>query len=167
MRDRLIIGIGNTLCGDDGVAAAVLAHLGRTVAVEDVLVVHQLTIEMAPLVAECHSVLFIDAALKLPEGTFSIQPLSYGTEVSSPFGHQLTPAELIQLSSALFGEHPKAYMMAIGAGQFDDVDCLSPKILASLPIYTNVVELWYREHKWLGENTTSQIEIEQYNTYAT
>ena len=61
--DVLVIGYGNTLRGDDGIGPAVAGEIDRlAVPGVRVIVVHQLTPELAADLAACRRAVFIDAA---------------------------------------------------------------------------------------------------------
>lgn len=153
MRDRLVIAIGNTLRGDDGIAARVVAAAGSEIAPTDVLVVHQLTIELAPVVAEAAHVLFIDASVLLPPGDSELNPLPHDVEAASPFGHHLDPAELLGLARELFNATTSAALLSIGAADFDTPDKLSPQLSAQMPRYASEVLDWYHAAEFAGDET--------------
>jgi len=153
MRDRLVIAIGNTLRGDDGIAARVVAAVGNEIAASDVIVVQQLTIELAPVVAEASHVLFLDASVLLPPGDSELNPLPFDVEADSPFGHHLEPAALLFLARELFNATTSAALLSIGAADFDTPDKLSPQLSAQLPRYAAEVLDWYRAAEYADFET--------------
>lgn len=152
MNKCLIIGIGNTLRGDDGIASLVLKHLHDTIVSDRIVEVTQLTIELAPTLAECKCVLFIDAALDLPPGQWKIGEVPTGVEAATPFGHELTPAELVQLTCALFRHCPAASLLRIGASEFDKPDSISDILSVNVAAYADCVSHWYQENFHEDEN---------------
>lgn len=129
MRQRLVIGCGNTLRSDDGSGWRLAMALGRLdlpgLRVE---AVHQLTPELAPLIAEAQAVVFVDAALA--PATEAIVPLALqrlGDHAGSqPFSHQLTPRQLLELSRQLYGGQPPAWQLLIPVQELSIGDQLSP-----------------------------------------
>jgi hydrogenase maturation protease len=122
----LVIGIGNTLAGDDGVGAAVARRLRRRRRSRDVrvLVVHQLTPELVEEIAAAERVIFVDAGLT---GT--------GVEVTqvtpaarwSALAHTMTPAELLGLTMAICGSNPEALVVTVPGLTFEPGPSPSPR----------------------------------------
>jgi hydrogenase maturation protease len=129
MKQRLVIGCGNTLRSDDGVGWHLAMALGSLdlpgLRVE---AVHQLTPELAPLIAEAEGVVFVDAALA--PATEAIAPLALqrlGDQAGSqPFSHQLTPRQLLELSQQLYGGQPTAWQLLLPVHELTIGDRLSP-----------------------------------------
>jgi hydrogenase maturation protease len=142
--DHLIIAIGNALRGDDGVAARVITELGNRLAANNVLIVEQLTIELAPIVADSRHVLFVDASVALPPGKSELNSLSDHVEAASPLGHDLQPAELLSLSHSLFGSDTYGALLSIGAKDLDSPDCISPLLSSQLSRYASEILDWCR-----------------------
>jgi hydrogenase maturation protease len=134
--DVLVIGIGNSARGDDGVGPAVVARLDRT---SSTLAVHQLLPELAPRLAECTRVVFVDAEVGPPPGTVSVrrlEPIGPGrrsTPGSLLLGHALSPEHLIALTFSLFRRAPEAWLVSIGARRFED-DTLSEDVLPAVDV---------------------------------
>jgi hydrogenase maturation protease len=115
----LVIGYGNTLRSDDGagvrVAQAVSAW-GRP----DVrsLVVHQLTPELAELLAGAERVLFVDARSD-EEGTdIAILPIEPSSTTQSIHGHISDPRWLLALARGLYGQSPQAWLITVPGVDF-------------------------------------------------
>jgi hydrogenase maturation protease len=131
--DRLVIGIGNPLRGDDG-AGALLAEPvgGRSV--------QQLTPELAADLAELEAVLFIDAWLApvgaAPQLTV-ITPAAGAAE-----SHRLEPAQLLAISQALYGCAPQAHLLRVPAYRFDHGTALSAELQAALPAARSLLQGW-------------------------
>lgn len=114
---RLVIGYGNDLRGDDGAgraAADALAALhlpGVTV-----LSVHQLTPELAPLLADAGMVVFLDASAGT-DGTVSLTRLTPGVTGELP-GHFAAPEFLLLLTHEVYGRAPRSWLITIPAEHF-------------------------------------------------
>lgn len=109
----LIIGYGNELRRDDGVGPRLAA---RVAAWERpgvrCLSVHQLTPELADLLAEAREVIFVDASANgpglriqslVPDAACCLDP------------HHSSPAALLSLCQVLYGQAPSAWLLTIAA----------------------------------------------------
>lgn len=119
----LIIGIGNPLRRDDGVAERVLELLGPVPRART-LVCHQLLPELAEDVAAADRVIFVDADLE--PGAPRLEPLETAAAPVSLVGHSLSPAQLLALASALYGFQGTAWLCRVPGVDFGDGAGLSP-----------------------------------------
>jgi hydrogenase maturation protease len=151
MKQRLVIGCGNTLRSDDGIGwrlAMALSNLDLPgLRVE---AVHQLTPELAPLIAEAEAVVFVDAALA--PATETTQPLALqrlGDHVGTqPFSHQLTPRQLLALSQQLYGGEPPAWLLLLPVHELTIGDQLSPAAARAMEQALALLRHWAQpEHK--------------------
>ena len=129
----LIIGCGNPLRGDDGVAWRVAEELARA-SMEDIEVVaqHQLTPELAFAISRAEAVLFVDADAAASAGEIRCQEVTPRPSAVS-LSHELSAAGLLSLSQKLYGKQPRASMISIGGETFAHSESLSPKVEAALP----------------------------------
>jgi len=114
---RLVIGYGNDLRGDDGAgraAADALAECHLTGV--SVLSVHQLTPELAPLLADAGMVVFLDASAS-SDAAVSLAHLSPAA-TGGPPGHFATPERLLLLTQEVYGRTPRSCLITIPAEQF-------------------------------------------------
>jgi hydrogenase maturation protease len=140
----LVLGVGNPLRGDDGVAHAVLRRLERRGGfAARVEAAHQLTPEMAPLVAESAAVLFVDASTTLPPGEVRIEAVSAG-DGAQPLTHHLSPDTLLLLAERLYGRAPRAWLLTIGAASMELGEGLTPAIEAAAEEAAGHVLSWLR-----------------------
>ena len=123
-RNRLVIGIGNPLRGDDGVGALLAEPVGGRC-------VQQLTPELAAELAELEAVLFIDAWLA-PAGAAG--------------SHRLEPAQLLAISQVLYGRAPDAHLLRVPAYGFDHGTVLSAELQAALPAARALLCQWMSGH---------------------
>lgn len=147
--NRLVIGIGNPLRGDDGVGAllaeqaAVLtaAEPGGPVAVRSV---QQLTPELAAELAPLDAVLFIDAR----EATKGAEPYLKELQPAGASGdsHRLEPAALLAVSQALYGRAPEAQLLLVPATVFAHGTALSAQLQQALPAARHLLHQWLRGH---------------------
>lgn len=152
--NRLVIGIGNPLRGDDGVGAllaeqaAVLtaAEPGGPVAVRSV---QQLTPELAEELAQLDAVLFIDAWAAPAGAEPQLQPLCPAGAASagaSSDSHRLAPADLLAVSQALYGRAPEAQLLLVPAYAFEHGTALSAGLQAALPPARALLRQWLAGH---------------------
>jgi hydrogenase maturation protease len=136
-RNRLVIGIGNPLRGDDGIGALLAEQAGGRS-------VQQLTPELAADLAELEAVLFIDAWLA-PVGA-APQLTLLSPAAASGDSHRLEPAELLAMSQALYGRAPEAHLLRVPAHAFAHGTALSVELQAALPAALALLHPWMRGH---------------------
>jgi hydrogenase maturation protease len=117
----VVLAIGNTLRGDDGVAGRVADLLGTHSGV-DVRRVHQLTPELAEEIAHAAAVVFVDAD---PEAGEARLDRLVPAPRRSAFTHAVTPCELVLLAEQLYGFQGAAYLCHVPAEKFTAGDSLS------------------------------------------
>lgn len=128
----LIIGIGNTLRGDDGAgheAALLLADAlaGDTV---EVIACHQLTLEMSEPLARAATAVFIDAEYGGAAGEIRLRSLvPTGADL---FTHDLIPETLLSAALALYGHAPEAWLYTICGEDFGYKDALTASVDAAV-----------------------------------
>lgn len=138
--NRLVIGIGNSLRGDDGVGALLADEAGGRS-------VQQLTPELAEDLAQLEAVLFIDAWLAPVEEAGTAEPLPRLVELSpAPSAavetHRLEPAQLLALSEALYNRRPRAHLLQVPAHAFAHGTALSDELQAALPAARHLLQGW-------------------------
>jgi hydrogenase maturation protease len=122
----IVIGYGNPLRGDDGVGRRVAEIVsGWGLPTVRVLVVHQLTPELAEPLAAADLAIFIDASVAQPGGTTQVQPLDPAV-VGAAFGHAGDPRSLLSLARIAFGRNPRAWSITIPATNIAVSEGLSP-----------------------------------------
>lgn len=131
----LVIGFGNPLRGDDGVAWHILGQLLDTGYGEDesVVLTHQLTPELAETVSQAANVIFVDAAEGSLPGVIADFPVKAEPDSTSFTFHELTPSGLLALAGRLYGPPPPAVMVTVTGQSFDPSEMLSQPVLAALP----------------------------------
>jgi hydrogenase maturation protease len=117
----VVLAIGNTLRGDDGVADHVADLLGARSGV-DVRRVHQLTPELAEELAHATAVVFVDAD---PRATEARLERLIPAPQRSPLTHSVTAGELVMLAEQLYGFQGVAYLCHVPAEDFTEGDSLS------------------------------------------
>jgi len=125
-RSILLIGYGSDLRGDDGAGrrtAEIVADRGG----EDIKVwsVHQLTPDLAPVLAEADVAIFADACAEDFGNSVRIRRLLPSYRESGHV-HVGSAAELLGLSEWLYGRSPEAWAVDIAAFEFAIGDVISP-----------------------------------------
>jgi hydrogenase maturation protease len=111
----LVIGYGNTLRADDGAGPCVAARAsawgwpGLTA-----IAVHQLTPELAEPLAAAELAIFLDARLADASEEVEIIPLEPAGSGGMD-GHTSDPRSLLALAQAVYGRHPRAWLVTLPA----------------------------------------------------
>ena len=135
MPHTLIIGYGNPLRGDDGVgprAAELLAETPFPDGVQ-VLVCHQLTIELAPQIAEADRLILIDARATGEPGSIQQCVLTPAIPDSASLTHHIDAQGLLAAAQMLYGHAPETMLFTVSGGSFEGGEALSPAVAAALP----------------------------------
>ena len=141
MAHTLIIGYGNPLRGDDGIgprAAELLSDEGvmRPPLLPEgvqVLVCHQLTIELAPQIAEADRLILIDAHATGEPGSVQQCILTPAIPDSSNLTHHIDAQGLLAAAQMLYGHAPETMLFTVSGGSFDYGEALTPAVAAVLP----------------------------------
>ena len=136
-----VIGIGNTLRRDDGIAARLIAELPSVPNVA-ALAVHQLTPELAIRLCDASRVLFVDAHYTAREP--SLTPLSPEDDPDVA-GHTLSPAALLGLTKVLCDHFPQGWLLSIPGYDFGFGEELSDDARAQLPAAIGMAVRWMEE----------------------
>jgi Ni,Fe-hydrogenase maturation factor len=87
--------------------------------------VHQLTPELAEELTRVDRAIFVDARLDGEAMEVSaIEPDESGTAVN--LGHAINPRSLLSLAKSLYGNVPRAWLVAVPGENFEMCDRLSP-----------------------------------------
>jgi len=125
MTDVLVIGYGNPLRGDDGIGPAVAAEIDsfHFTGVR-VLVVHQLTPELAADLVEVRLVVFVDAAVSA-EPVKAVR-LERPAPAAGVMTHATDPRATLALAWTVYGQGPEAWLVTAAGDDFGFHDGLSP-----------------------------------------
>ncbi len=139
----LCIGYGNPLRGDDAVGPMLAERLGERLAGRAgvrVISAHQLTPELAPLLAEAARVILLDAEAGVGAGVIRFRPVEPLAAPPEALAHQVTPGALAAAAAGLFGRAPELFVLGIGAGSTDLREGLTPAVAAALPPALDLLE---------------------------
>jgi hydrogenase maturation protease len=121
-----VIGYGNTLRADDGAGPRVAARVsawgwpGLTA-----IAVHLLAPELAEPLAAAELAIFVDARLADAGSGVEIVALEPSGSGGMP-GHTSDPRSLLALAQALYGRHPRAWLVTLPAADLAMGERLSP-----------------------------------------
>jgi hydrogenase maturation protease len=159
MPRTLIIGYGNPLLGDDGVGWQVAEQLAKlTGSSANVLAVHQLTPELAELIGQADSVIFIDACYDGQPGSWCCEMIQPDPTPSQVFAHSFTPVNLLSCANALFNTRPTALLISVAASSFDCCEELSPAVAAAVPEIVSCLYEWWNANAGGGESDQKSLE---------
>jgi len=130
----LIVAYGNPLRGDDGIAWHVAELLRRKLSSDeaDILCVHQLMPELAEAVSRSSGTIFIDSREDGEPG--QIYQARVAQQADTSFStHVLTPAQVMALADALYGNGPEAYELSATGESFQHSEELSERLKTALP----------------------------------
>jgi hydrogenase maturation protease len=126
----LVIGYGNPLRGDDGfgptVASRLIPHIDTDQV--EILVVQQLTPDLAEPVSRAALTLLIDARVGDSPGTIHVEPVSRPAEAPVTYQHHVDPGVLFGAAQSLYGVTPELILISVEANQFDAGEGLSPVV---------------------------------------
>jgi hydrogenase maturation protease len=136
----LIVGCGNPLRCDDGLAWRAVEELHRLRLPQDVEIIaqHQLTPELSSPVSQVERVLFLDAARRGQPGELRCEPV-LPLYASGAFTHDFSPASILSLSQKLYGNAPQAYVISLSGECFDHGETISATVEATLPGFVDLV----------------------------
>jgi len=134
----LVVGIGNTLRGDDGVGARVVESLPRDVRAET-MTVQQLTSGLVEPLARADRVLFIDA--DAARDSVRLTPLRPAAK-ETRLGHAVSAEELLLWTLIEHETCPPAWMVSVPGRSFEFGEELSPETQRAVPVARRVVIDW-------------------------
>jgi hydrogenase maturation protease len=139
MKHALLIGVGNTLRGDDAVGIRVAERARSRFPQLDVLCAHGLSPELADTVAQYDLLLIVDASLTAASLQVSaVIPASSGAKIQA---HTMTPAGLLGLAAALYEHTPsKSVLIEVPVVTCEFSEDLSPSVAAHVEACLDVVE---------------------------
>jgi hydrogenase maturation protease len=132
MSRPLLIGYGNLLRGDDGVAAHIVAACADQIPDIDTLLVQQLTPELAEPISRATLVIFVDASVEALPGTIRVTTLSDDRATEAPISHHISPSMLLELACGLYERCPPAVLVTVGGKVFGMQEGLSSEVRAAV-----------------------------------
>jgi hydrogenase maturation protease len=138
MKRTLVIGIGNTIRGDDGVGIRVAEQLAERYTGFDVLCVHQLSPEHAETLAQYDRVVIVDASVAT--NVVRVTPLHAAAGTRLPRTHDVSPAGILALAATLYQTTPsETVLVEVPASACDFSEQLSSPTAALVQETIDVV----------------------------
>lgn len=133
-----VIGIGNSLRGDDGAGAAVIDALRDRVDPDrvELFTCHQLLPEFAPTLRDRRGVIFVDASVDLEPGRVRSRVLHRDPDPWR-WGHRLGASALLGMVEAEIP--PPAHSIEIGAESFEYGMTFSPPVSTAIGVARDTV----------------------------
>jgi hydrogenase maturation protease len=137
----LILGIGNSLRGDDGLGKAVVEDLVRTCKLSGTIqAVHQLTPELALLLAGASLGIIIDASREGEPGEIRVHSLSSAFRAHRVAEtHATTPEDLAALTHALYSCCPPLVVISMTGADFGFGEQFSAVVEQKIPLVSQMV----------------------------
>ncbi len=134
MAKVLIVGIGNPLRSDDGLAWHAARRLEHELTGQDVeiLTCHQLTPDLAEAASRSELLILVDACAEGAPGTLAMKPVA-PLASSSSFTHDFSLDTLLKTTQSLYGACPQAVALTVAAESFAYGSELSPCVSAAIP----------------------------------
>jgi len=135
---NLIIGIGSMLRRDDGLGPDLARHAAESLSsgahAVALLLVTQLTPELAEPISRAERVVFIDAAdtADAAPGTIMAQPVAPDMRDDAAFTHQASPGSLLAAARDWYGHAPAALLIAVQGADFSIGEGLSAALAARI-----------------------------------
>ena len=138
MKSALLIGIGNTLRGDDGVGIRVAERARARFPHLTVLCVQGLSPELADTVAPYDLLLIVDASIATTTLRVSeVTPAASGERIQS---HTMSPAGILGLAATLYNRVPSlSVLIEVPAVACDFSEVLSPRAAGQVEACLDVV----------------------------
>jgi hydrogenase maturation protease len=122
----LVIGYGNEQRGDDALGPLVARAVASWELPEvQTIALHQLTPELAPILAGAKTVLFVDAERHDNGAECRLRDLD-PRPTDGLAGHTADPQALLALADTLYGRRPRAWWLTLPAHSFTFGAVLSP-----------------------------------------
>jgi hydrogenase maturation protease len=131
-----VIAMGNTLRGDDGVAWRIAEELRETLGDPgvEVVMVHQLSPELAHPISRAETVIFVDAAADMIPGKIKMESIEAENCPTWNFTHAVSPGALLALTRSLYRTLPmETLLLTIGARSFAFSEELSGPVQRVIP----------------------------------
>ena len=147
MRASLILGYGNPLRSDDGVAYKAAIALESELSSAEVCVVaaHQLLPEHGELASRVARVLFLDASHGGVPGEIRCQAILRDPYFQpGTLTHDLHPSGVLELASRYFHAEPEAWLLTLTGADFELGESFSAAVAAAWPGYLDRIRAWAR-----------------------
>ena len=156
MKRFLVIGIGNSGRGDDGLGWK-FAERAEEMFHEscDVEYRYQLQVEDAQLIEPYEAIIFVDATQKAVEGGFSLKPCEPSHDYFFST-HIQSPGAILSLANFLYGKTADAFLLSILGVEWGMKLFLSETASANLEASLHFFDGWLRQREALSPVTQTE-----------
>lgn len=135
MKQRLVIGYGNTLRSDDGFGPYVVRALGERCEASSLRLIEQqlLTVDLCDELEQTAICVLVDAATTGDVGALQVRRIESSHAELGPMGHDLSPAQLLALTEQLTGQTPTCWLLTTRVLTTELGEELSPEVAAVIP----------------------------------
>ncbi|QEF97471.1 hypothetical protein Mal15_15110 [Stieleria maiorica] len=136
----LIVGLGNTLCGDDALGPIAADRVQQAVDQNQLTERHAIKVlqrcaptpDLASELSDARRVIFLDASIDGPDDRVLLRRLQE-TNAAESLGHQFSLGTLLGLARHLYGHAPEAFAITFRGRTFELGDrCLTPEAEAAV-----------------------------------
>ncbi len=132
----LVLGCGNPIRGDDGVAWKIAEAVEQYAPLPgvEILVEQQWMPEMAEKLSQVETVFFVDCSTISAAGSISFFPVKPAVALPRLLTHHLDAPALLKLTLDIYGKIPeRAEILTVGAESLELREGLSEPVLRALP----------------------------------
>ena len=141
----LIIGVGSTIRGDDGIGAYICSCISNMqLPGVKVVTVHQADSNLTEDINAVDAVIIADAAV---EGNgVSFTRIYAGEPAGVTSGHYINAALLLQITKLLHGHEPELYVCSVTGYSFEMTEQLSPAAKKNADKAVGIISMWIRDN---------------------
>lgn len=145
-RNILIVGVGNTLMGDDGIGAYVAARMEALLLPGvHAITVQQMTSDLLDDMLKADHTIIVDAAVGADPVQF------YKVEETAPAGasysHYTSAIQLLKMAELVFDRHLSLFICAVGARDLTLGGNLSPHGMKNADQAVSTIHGWINGHE--------------------
>lgn len=141
----LLIGVGSTIRGDDGIGAYICSCISNMqLPAVKVVTVHQADSNLTDDINAADIVIIADAAVEGNGVSFTRIDSSDPAGVTS--GHYMNAALLLQITKLLHGHEPELYVCSVTGYSFEMTEQLSPAAKKNADKAVGIISTWIRDN---------------------
>lgn len=141
----LLIGVGSTIRGDDGIGAYICSSIGNMhLPGLTVITAHQADSNLTDDINAADIVIVADAAVEGDGVSFTRIQADDSAGVTS--GHYMNAALLLQITKLLHGHEPELYVCSVTGYSFEMAEQLSPAAKKNADKAVGIISMWIRDN---------------------
>ncbi len=141
----LLVGVGNTLKGDDGIGAYICSCISNMhLTAVTVLTVHQPDTGLTDDMQNCDIIILADASV---EGNgVSFTKINAGNPAGVTSSHYMNATLLLQMTKLLYLHEPELYVCSVTGYNFETGEQLSAKAKKNADKAVGIISMWIRDN---------------------